>query len=331
MKLLVGIPVVLIATIVLFIYLAFIWWLDRYEREPFWLVGLVFAWGATIGVGCSCGLNSTIMMSVQTALSASSSASIGAILVAPVVEELIKGLVFVPLVLTDHFDNETDGLIYGAAAGLGFASVENLMYFVKFVASPEMGVIAMVAAIGVRTLFTAVMHTISSALLGMTVGYARHRPGETKWLIYPSIGYVLAVGNHALWNTAAVLSNVHAGFQLAGVVLVLLASALLFGITQWSLQREHEAIRTQLHREAERGTLPDEHADIIPYWLKRRKSDWVPPGLDREAYVEAATHLAFRLHQLELADGEDREGYLADIESYRQQVRELLEEARTGA
>ena len=29
------------------IYLIIIWWMDRYEREPFWLVSLNFVWGAT--------------------------------------------------------------------------------------------------------------------------------------------------------------------------------------------------------------------------------------------------------------------------------------------
>ena len=28
-------------------YLVIIWWMDRYEREPFWLVSLNFLWGAT--------------------------------------------------------------------------------------------------------------------------------------------------------------------------------------------------------------------------------------------------------------------------------------------
>ncbi len=330
MKLLVGIPVVALATALLFAYLAFVWWLDRYEREPLWMVGLVFLWGATIGVGCSCGLNSSIIGSFKTALSPAQTAGFGAIVVAPIVEELIKGLVFVPLVLTDHFDNQTDGLLYGAAAGLGFASVENLMYFVKFVASPELGVAGLIVAMGVRTLFTAVMHAISSALLGMCIGYARHRADAARWLAYATGGYLLAVGNHALWNTAAVLSSIHAGFQLAGALVVLLAAALLFGLTQWSLKREHDVIRRQLHAEASRGTLPDAHAEIIPYWLERRKPGWLPDGVDRDAYVEAATLLAFRLHQLEIAPDDRREEYLADVEQYRQKVRDLLDDTASA-
>lgn len=324
MKAIVGIPVILVATGLLFAYLTFIWWLDRYEREPFWMVALVFLWGATIGIGCGCALNSTVLLPVKAVLGAAGAMSIGAILVAPVIEEITKGLVFVPLVLTDHFDNETDGLIYGAATGLGFAMVENIMYFIKFVSSPKMGLAALIFAMAIRTLFTAVMHCISSSLLGMSIGYARHRSGNLKWLLYPGIGYLLAVANHALWNTASVMSNYHAGFQLAGVGMVIVASGVLFGLTQWSLKREHDVIRDYLHQEAQRGTLPAEHADIIPYWRRRRKKDWLASHVDRDAYIEAATLLAFRQHQLAIAQGERRDEYLKEIEKYRHQIRDLL-------
>ena len=27
-------------------YVLFVWWLDRYEKEPFWLLALAFLWGA---------------------------------------------------------------------------------------------------------------------------------------------------------------------------------------------------------------------------------------------------------------------------------------------
>ena len=27
-------------------YVLFVWWLDRYDKEPVWLLALAFAWGA---------------------------------------------------------------------------------------------------------------------------------------------------------------------------------------------------------------------------------------------------------------------------------------------
>ena len=326
MKLAIGLPAVLAATLLVLGYLIFIWWLDRYEREPIWLVALVFLWGATIGAGCGCSINTTILAPFKQTFSATAAMGIGAVLVAPLVEEVTKGLVFLPLVWTDHFDNETDGLIYGAASGLGFATIENLYYFLQFVSSDNFGVAMMLVAIAMRALFTAVMHSISTALLGMAVGYARHRhsAGKSRWVIYPLIGYVLAVANHALWNGAAVLAKFNAGFQLAGIGLVLLASAVLFALTQWSLNREHKLIQRHLRQEADRGLLPPNHAEIIPYWLKRRKDDWLPEYVDKNSYVESATLLAFRLHQREIADGARRDSYNQEIERFREDIEELL-------
>ena len=28
------------------VYVLFVWWLDRYEKEPLWLLALAFLWGA---------------------------------------------------------------------------------------------------------------------------------------------------------------------------------------------------------------------------------------------------------------------------------------------
>ncbi len=100
--------------------------------------------------------------------------------------------------------------------------------------------------------------------------------------------------------------------------------ALMFALTQWSLHSEHKIIRTHLLAEAKRGVLPQAHADIIPFWLKRSKKDWLPTHVDKEAYIKAATLLAFRHHQLEIAGGERRERYLEEIATYRQQVQQML-------
>ena len=44
---------VVFATLLILGYLLFIWWLDRYEREPIWLVGLTFLWGAIVSGAAS--------------------------------------------------------------------------------------------------------------------------------------------------------------------------------------------------------------------------------------------------------------------------------------
>lgn len=324
-------PILLVAvlagTLVVFGYLVVIWWLDRYEREPFWLALAVFAWGGFGGtsMGCLCSLPfvaGAIAVGGETA-----GTVVGAVFVAPVVEELTKGVAFVLLLLTRHLDNETDGLIYGAAAGLGFAAVENVMYAISAAGESTEHILALAF---MRTAFCAMVHCISSGILGMSIGYARHRSGAARWILWPAIGLALAIANHATWNGLAVAAQLEvigdASIVLTplGILIVLVAGAGMFAMTQWSLLREHRMIRRHLIAESERGVLPVEHASIVPFWSRRRLHGWLPPHVPKDRYIRAATLLAFRHHQLEIARGERRDRYLADIARLRREVEYLL-------
>ena len=313
------------STFVLVSYLMFIWWLDRYEREPLWLVLLVFIWGALGGTCFSCIVNSSLQALIAALTDPKMSKIIGTVVGAPVVEEFFKGIVFVPLLLFgNHIDNRTDGLIYGAAVGLGFACLENLAYYIQFA---DQGVIQLIAVILMRTMFTALVHCTSSAMLGMAIGYARHRSKGLDVLLWPLFGYGCAVLNHAIWNGLATASSVFTAFQgagiLIGITMSLVVCAIMFLLTLLSLGEEHDVIKKYLLKEAELGTIDPAHAEIIPYWLKRRRDDWLPPHIDKEAYIKAATLLAFRHNQQAVAHGTKRDAYTQDIAAFRQQLRQM--------
>lgn len=326
MSLTLGLLASAIATMVVFGYLIVIWWMDRYEREPFWLVILTFIWGGVGGTFLGCILSMIMSISMLAVVPEIYMDLYTAVVAAPLAEEFTKGLIFAVLILTPYVDNETDGLIYGAATGLGFAAVENLLYFAAVgISDPD----ALMYTIVARTMFTALIHTISSALLGFTIGYVRHRELWPKLWVLPIIGFGLAVANHALWNLLAVVSgsglvdgNVAAiGI---GIVLVVLMSAMMFVITQLSLYREHKIIEKYLADEARRGVLPREHAAVIPYWRKRRKGNWLSPGIPRDAYIQAATMLAFRRYQLETSAERHNRKYQEDVNRYRGEVQGYL-------
>ena len=333
---LVALLAVALATFLILGYVLFIWWLDRYEREPIWLVGLTFLWGGLGGTCLSCVINSSIGAGAAQAFGAQASQFLTTVVVAPTVEEVMKGLIFLPLLLIgNNIDNRTDGLIYGAATGLGFSCLENLWYYINhFDPNNPEGLIMLVF---LRTMFTSLVHCVSSALLGMAIGYARHRFGAFRWLLFPALGYAAAVINHGTWNFLATLSGAfgQSASALAGVtflfgcLLVIGASIMMFILTQLSLHSEHKFIRKYLLEEARRGIIPTAHADIIPYWRKRRRKDWLAPAVDKGAYIKAATLLAFRHRQLEIAKGERHHQYMEDITRYRNEVRKLL--ARGGA
>lgn len=324
---LVVLAAVCVATLIVVMYLLLIWWLDRYEREPLWVVGLTFLWGALGGTILSCIINSLTGSVLILGVGESAGNVMTVVMVAPIVEEFMKAFVFVFLVgAGNQLDNKTDGLIYGAATGLGFACVENLYYYASTFdpSQPE----AIFGVIFIRTMFTALVHCISSALLGMTIGYARHRAGMARWVIWPLLGYIMAVFNHGVWNGLATISGSFGSSSaelalltlLFSMGLVVCVSVMMFALTQHSLNAEHKIIKRFLLEEASRGVLPREHAEIIPYWLKRRKSDWLSSKIPKEPYVKAATLLAFRHHQLEIARGERKKRYLEDIARLRKTV-----------
>src|SRR5512135_2881734 len=101
------------ATSLLFAYI--LYWLDRFEKEPLLLLGGVFLWGAVIAAGSAFLINTAlgVGISIFTGSSVLTDIASGSI-VAPLVEETLKGLavVVVFLVFRREFDSVLDGIIY---------------------------------------------------------------------------------------------------------------------------------------------------------------------------------------------------------------------------
>lgn len=309
---------VVLSTFAVLSYLLVIWWLDRYEREPGWVLALTFAWGG-LGGTCLAIAFSSIPQAILMDLFGEDIASVfTTVVIAPVVEEFTKAMVFVLLVLSKHIDSETDGLIYGAATGLGFAAIENLLYY----AGAGDG---LYSTIIMRTLFTTFVHCVSSALIGMGIGWARHRKWTAIWAVL--VGYVSAVLTHGTWNGLAVLAERSGEGMVMMMSVMLLAGAglMMFLLTQWMLVREHHVMRRFLEREAAQGTLPLEHARWIPFWSKRHRVKVA----DRGKYIRLATLLAFRQHQVELG-GASTPAAQSEISRLREQVRARAQGLETG-
>jgi RsiW-degrading membrane proteinase PrsW (M82 family) len=132
--------------------------------------------------------------------------------VAPLVEETVKPLVTLPLLR--HLERPRDALLLGAAAGAGFAVLENVLY-------ATVGLPIWAGVLAVRALGAAV-HPVGSGLVTLGWhGLLRRRPdacpehgrrGGRRWLG----GYGLAIGIHALWNGGITLLLALAGAQFFG-------------------------------------------------------------------------------------------------------------------
>ncbi len=305
-------------------FLGVLWWLDRYDREPIWLLLLVYAWGAVGAVMLSLVGNTMALVPLTMLMGATAATHTGTVLIAPLVEEPFKALVL-PLVLrSKHFDNATDGFVYGAAAGLGFGMTENFLYFVG--GAVEGDVAAWAATVVIRTFFSAMMHATASSLVGAALGWAMFRSWPAK--IFAGLGgLALAMTIHGIWNgliTADQLLGTGGLLFLADLALFPLELLLIFGAFQLCLWDEHRTIRRELAAEAELGTLPAAHAPILSSYLKRQRRAWLPRGVDHHAYVRTATTLAFRRVQARRARGPRRTYYEREVELHRATLRQLL-------
>src|ERR1043165_6767585 len=118
----------------MFVYAAFVNWLDRYEKEPKLLLGAAFVWGAVIAAGGAFILNTAFGIGIYALTGSEGAAEFGTnSIVAPIIEASLKGLavLIVFFLFQNEFDSVLDGIIYAAITAMGFAAVENVLYIYR--------------------------------------------------------------------------------------------------------------------------------------------------------------------------------------------------------
>jgi RsiW-degrading membrane proteinase PrsW (M82 family) len=198
---------------------------ERYHREPWLPVFICFTWGATIAVIASLFLENIAGVSLASLGNASLYAFAMAVIVAPVVEEFTKPLALNIGTVRRELDEIEDGLIYGAAAGLGFSATENLFYEISFM---DEGLAIFVTLVVLRTIGACLLHASATALTGY--GYGRSLLRQ-KGSVLPYFG--LAIMVHAVYNFMA-------SFQIAGIAIGVVF-ALLFSL--FAIQYVRKKIR----------------------------------------------------------------------------------------
>jgi RsiW-degrading membrane proteinase PrsW (M82 family) len=118
----------------MFFFAAFVYWLDRYEKEPIILLGATFFWGVVIAAGGAFIINTAFGIGIYIFTGSEGAADIGTTsIVAPIVEEFLKGfaVLIVFFLFRKEFDSVLDGIIYAGIAALGFAATENTLYIYR--------------------------------------------------------------------------------------------------------------------------------------------------------------------------------------------------------
>ena len=118
----------------MFLFAAFVNWLDRYEKEPKLLLGAAFLWGVIIAGGGAFILNTAFGIGVYAITGSEGAAEFGTTsIAAPIIEEALKGLAILAvfLMFRHEFDSVLDGVVYGAVTAMGFAAIENVLYIYR--------------------------------------------------------------------------------------------------------------------------------------------------------------------------------------------------------
>ncbi len=149
---------------------------DRIEPEPKFYVLVTFLFGSLISTSLS--------ILVERSMS-----EFQVFILAPFVEEIAKMLALLIPYRRGMFDGIMDGVVYGVAAGLGFASFENLIYGVSYGFETAM----------IRAFLTPIAHSAFTSITG--VGFGLKSEGKTS-SIFPYL--ILASMFHLAWNTSAI-------------------------------------------------------------------------------------------------------------------------------
>ena len=179
---------------------------DVYRPEPKRLIALTFCLGmaATVPAGV---LNTLFLDDILLAGGAANigSLAVGMLFVVGPVEETCKYLaVRLYAFRSLYFDEPSDGLVYAAAASLGFASLENLLYIQAF--GPEVMI--------VRAPLSTAAHVIFGSVWGEALG--RQAQGRSSGSAALAAALAGAAAVHGLFNVAVTV------YPLAGVAIVAL-------------------------------------------------------------------------------------------------------------
>lgn len=299
----------------------FIYWLDRYEKEPGILLGVAFTWGAVIAASAAFLINSTFGTGVYifTGSEALASFTTGTF-VAPIVEESLKGLavLLVFLLFRSEFDSILDGIVYAAITALGFAATENTYYIYSY-GFLENGWWGLFIMIIVRVVMVGWQHPFYTAFFGIGLALRRlNRSGVVRW-VAPIGGWLAAVILHSAHNTISKL--------LAGGMGIFISTSFdwlgwlfMFFFILWMISRERKMVTRCLQDEVQQGliTSPQYHVACSAWSQTATRTAALFKGRFRETnrFYQLCAELAHKKNQLQtLGEETGNSKYIKEIKA----------------
>ena len=234
----------------------FLYWLDRYEKEPKVLLGAVFLWGVIVAAGGAFIINTFLGVGfyIFTGSEAATDLATGS-LIAPFVEEVLKGfaVLIVFLVFRREFDSILDGIIYAGVTALGFAAAENTYYIYTygFLNSGWVGIWSLVF---IRVFLVGWQHPFYTAFTGIGFAIARLNRSNGLKILAPITGLSVAVFTHSFHNTLTSFLSGYSGLAV-GTLLDWTGWFFMFCYILWAVHRERMNIKNYLMEEVNQGFI----------------------------------------------------------------------------
>jgi protease PrsW len=238
-------------------------WLDRVDPGPWRNLLFAFAWGACAAALVAIIANSFATRWIATAIADPASAStIGATVIAPVVEESAKAasLLLIFLFRRPHFTGIVDGVVFAGFTATGFAFTENILYLGSAFGEDKSMGFSGFASVTAATFFVRIIlapfaHPLFTVLTGIGFGIAalsapHHR---VRRAALPLLGLGCAMAMHALWNSSSVFGTY--GFYVVYGAFMVPAFGLITWLAIWTRQHELHTISAELPAYAAAGWL----------------------------------------------------------------------------
>lgn len=178
---------IILALAPVFIIAGYIYFRDKYEKEPIKLLLYALLLGAFTVIPIL--FVESFLSGFNEMFDGLAAAAWNAFAVAAFTEELFKFLALYLLIWkSPEFNEKLDGIVYSVFISLGFAAVENVLYVTGH--GFETGIMRAITAVPA--------HAIFGITMGFYFGMARFYEKERKSLIWKSLGYAILL--HGIYD-----------------------------------------------------------------------------------------------------------------------------------